>query len=121
MTALTVRVQLVPVGHQSAVVPVVRDTVVVIVMVAGVSLPVVVMVGLVAVGDVRTVVERVLVAVLVDVIVVVAHVPNQVTVRVELQTRTKRCFRSVKSHVHASFSIHSLHRRPRLIATNKLF
>lgn len=83
---LTIRIQLVPVGHQSAVVPVIRYTVVVVVMVAGVSLPVLVVVGLVAVGDVGTVVQRVLVAVLVDVIVVVAHVPHQVAVRVKLQT-----------------------------------
>lgn len=86
---LTVRVQLVPVGHQPAVVPVIRDAVVVIVVVAGVSLPVLVVVCLVAVGDVGTVVKRVLVAVLIDVLVVVTHVPDQVTVRVELQTHTR--------------------------------
>lgn len=86
--SLTVRVLLVPVGHQSAVVPVIRDTVVVVVMVAGVPFAVLVVVGLVAVGDVRTVVQRVLVAVLVDIIVVVTHVPHQVAVGVQLQTRT---------------------------------
>lgn len=56
LKSMTIRVQLVPVGHQSAVVPVVRDTVVVIVMVTDVSLPVLVMVCLVAIGDVGTVV-----------------------------------------------------------------
>lgn len=88
MATLTVRVQLVPVWHQPAVVPVVRDAIVVVVMVADVSLPVLVVVRLVAVGDVGTVVKRVLVAVLIDVLVVVAHVPDQVTVRVELQGHT---------------------------------
>lgn len=83
---LTVRVQLVPVGHQSAVVPVIRYTVVVIIVVAGVSLPVLVVVSLVAVGDVGTVVQRVLVAILVDVIAVITHVSHQVTVGVQLQT-----------------------------------
>ena len=86
ITTLTIKVQLVPVGNQSAVVPVVRDTVVVIVVVARVSLAVVIMVGLVAIGDVGAVVQSVLVAVLIDVVVVVAHVPHQVAVRVTLQT-----------------------------------
>ncbi|TNN73904.1 hypothetical protein EYF80_015921 [Liparis tanakae] len=64
----------------SAVVPVVGDTVVVVVMVTRVPLPVLVVVGLVAVDDVGTVVERVLVAVLIDVLVVVTQVPHQIGV-----------------------------------------
>lgn len=85
---LTIRVQLVSIRHQPAVIPVVRDTVIVIVMVTDVSLPILVVVGLVAIGDVGAVVQRVLVAVFVNVIVVVTHVPHKVTVRVELHTRT---------------------------------
>lgn len=107
VTTLTIRVQLVPVGHQSAVVPVIRYTIVVVVMVAGISLPVLVMVGLVAVGNVGTVVQRVLVAILVDVIVVVAHVTHQVAVRVELQMhifymlKKSACIFYFNQHVHS--------------------
>lgn len=83
--SLTIRVQLVPVGHQSAVVSVVRNAIVVVVMVTDVTFPVVVVVCLVAVGDVRAVVHRVLVAILIDVLIVVARVSHQVAVRVKLE------------------------------------
>lgn len=75
---LTIGVLLVRVGHESAVVPVVGNAVVVIVMVTGVSLAIFVMVGLVGIGHIGTVVQVVLVAVLIDILVVVASVSNAV-------------------------------------------
>ena len=81
---LTVGVHLVLVGRQPAVVLLVGDAVVVIVVVAGVALAVLVLVGLVGVGHVGAVVQVVLVAVLVDVLVVVALVSHQVVVNVRL-------------------------------------
>ena len=53
-------------------------------MVAGVALAVLVVISLVGVGDVRTVVQVVLVTVLVDVLVAVALVPHKVGVGVNL-------------------------------------
>lgn len=56
MAILTICIQLFPVGHQSAVVPIIRYTIVVVVVIAGVSFPIFVVVSLVAVGDIGTVV-----------------------------------------------------------------
>jgi hypothetical protein len=75
---LTIRVQLVRVGHQTTVVFLVGDAIVVVVVVTGVALAVLVVVDLVCVGDVWTVVQVVLVPILVDVLVAVALVPHEV-------------------------------------------
>lgn len=75
---LTIRVLLVGIGHEPAVVPVVRNAVIVIVMVAGVSLAVFVVVGLVGVGYVGTVVQVVLVAIFINILIVVTGVSNEV-------------------------------------------
>lgn len=84
---LTVRVQLVCVGRQSAVVPVVRYSVVVVVVVTRVPFAIPVVVGLVGVGHVRAVVLVVLMAVFINVLVVIALVSNQVIVYVCLMSR----------------------------------
>lgn len=77
---LTIRVQLVRVEGQSAVVLVIRDAVVVVIVVTSVSLAVLVMVGLVGVGDVRAVVQVVLVSILIDVLVAVALVSHAIVI-----------------------------------------
>lgn len=69
---------------ESAVVFVVRHTIIVIVVITGISFAVLVVVNLVGVGDVRTVVKVVLMAILIDVLVVVTLVSNVVRVRVDL-------------------------------------
>ena len=60
---LTIRIQLIGVSGQSAVVLIVWDTVIVVIMVTGISLAVLVVVRLVGIGDVGAVVQVVLVAV----------------------------------------------------------
>lgn len=59
---------------QAAVVFVVRDAVIVIIMVAGITLAILVVVCLVGVGDVWAVVQVVLVTIFVNVLVVIALV-----------------------------------------------
>lgn len=71
---LTIRVQLIRVKSQPAVVFVIRNAVVVIIMVAGVTLAILVVICLVGVGYVGAVVQVVLVTVLVNVLVVIALV-----------------------------------------------
>lgn len=87
MNRLTIGIQLIGVRGQPAVVLVVGDTIVVVVVVTGVSLAVLVVVGLVGVGDVRAVVQVVLVSVLVDVLVAVTLVAHAVIVGIHLVAR----------------------------------
>lgn len=81
---LTIRVQLIRVKGQSAVVFVIRNAIIVIVVVAGVTLAILVVVCLVGVGDVGAVVQVVLVTILVNVLVIVALVSYAIWVRVNL-------------------------------------
>ena len=77
---LTIRVQLIRVEGQSAVVFVIRDAIVVIIMVTGVSLAIFVMVSLVGIGDVWAVIQVVLVSVLINVLVTVTLVSHSVII-----------------------------------------
>lgn len=84
---LTIRVLLVRIGHESAVVPVIRNAVIVIIVVTGISLAVFVVVSLVGVGHIGTVVQVVLVAIFINILIVVTGIPNAVRVRVKLKER----------------------------------
>jgi len=68
------------VGHQSAVVLVIGDSVIIVVKITSISFPIFVMVGLVGVGNVGTIIQAVLVAVLINVLIVVALIPNSVII-----------------------------------------
>ena len=81
---LTIRIQLIGVSGQSAVVLIVWDTVIVVIMVTGISLAVLVVVRLVGIGDVGAVVQVVLVSVLIDVLVTVTLVAHAVVVGIHL-------------------------------------
>jgi low affinity Fe/Cu permease len=85
--APTVRVFLVWVEHKPTVVPVIWNTIIVIIRVAGIALAVVVMVSLVGVGDVWAVVLVVLVAVIIYVLIVVTLVSNEIIVLIDLGDR----------------------------------
>lgn len=84
---LTISVQLVCIGRQSAVVPLVRYSVVVVIMVARIPFAILVVVSLVGVGHVRAVVVVVLMAIFIDVLVVIALVSHQVVIDVHLMSR----------------------------------
>lgn len=71
---LTIRVHLIRVEGQPAVVLVVRNAVIIVIMVASVALAILVVVSLVGIGYVGAVVQVVLVTILVNVLVVVALV-----------------------------------------------
>lgn len=81
---LTIGVDLVRVEGQSAVIFLIWDPVIVIIVVAGISFSVFVVVGLVSVGDVGAVVQVILVAVLINVLVAVTLVSHTVVIRVNL-------------------------------------
>lgn len=81
---LTIRIQLIWIENQSAVVFVIRDAIIIIIVVTGISFTILVVVSLVRVGDVRAVVKVVLVTVLIDILVAVTFVSNTVRIRVEL-------------------------------------
>lgn len=68
------------VRHQSAVVLVIRDSIIIVVKITSISFPIFVMVGLVGVGDVRTIIQAVLVPVLINILIVVALVTNSVII-----------------------------------------
>lgn len=75
---LTIRVQLIGVKHQSTVVFFIRNAIIVIVMVAGITLAIFVVVCLVGIGDVGAVVQVILVTILINVLVVVALVSHAI-------------------------------------------
>ncbi len=77
---LTICVQLVWVKSQSAVVLVIRDPIVVVIMVTGVSFAILVMVSLIGIGDVWAVVQVVLVSILINVLVAVTLVSYTVII-----------------------------------------
>lgn len=81
----TIRVQLVRIESEPAVVLVIRNTIVIIIMITSVSFSVFVMVSLVGVRYVRTVVQIVLVSILINVLVAVTLVSYAVVIRVDLK------------------------------------
>lgn len=81
---LTIRVDLIRVEGQPTVVFFIRNAVIVIIMVTGITLAILVVVCLVGVGYVGAVVQIVLVTIFVNVLVVVALVSYAIWVRVDL-------------------------------------
>lgn len=79
-TLLTIRVQLIRIERQPAVVFIIRDAIVVVIMVTGVTFAILVMVSLVGVGNIRAVVQVVLVSILINVLIAVALVSHAVII-----------------------------------------
>ena len=108
--AFTVRIQLVFVGYQSAVVLVIRNAVVVVIEVAGISFAVLVVVGLIGIGYVGTVVQVVLMSVLIYVLVIVARISNLIIICISLYQKDQfpchiQCKPSTSKCVHGKFNI----------------
>lgn len=76
----TIRVQLVRIEGEPTVVLVIRDAIIIIIVVTGVSLSILVMVSLVGVRDVWAIVQIVLVSILIDVLVAVTLVSYAVVI-----------------------------------------
>lgn len=87
---LTIRVQLVCIGCKSAVVLIIRYTIIIIIIVTCVPFAILVMVSLVGVGHVGTVVQVVLIAVFIDILVIITLISNQVIVYVVLMERYRQ-------------------------------
>lgn len=87
---LTIRVQLVRVGCKSAVVLIIRYTIIIIIIVTCIPFAILVMVSLVGIGHVGTVVQVVLVAVFINVLVIITLISNQVIVYVILMDRYRQ-------------------------------
>lgn len=81
----TIRVQLVRIEGEPAVVLVVRYAIIVIIMITSVSLSILVVVSLVGVRYVWAVVQIVLVSILIDVLVAVTLVSDTIVIRVHLK------------------------------------
>ena len=102
ITTLTIRVQLVRVGCQPAVVLVVRYTIIIIIIVTSVSFAILVMVSLVGVGHIWTVVQVVLMAVFINVLVIVTLISNQVIVNISLLDKYGQRFNTYYSYCRGS-------------------
>lgn len=87
---LTIRIQLIRIGNQSAVVFIIRNAVIVVIIVASISFTILVVISLVSIRDVRAVVQVVLVTVLINILVAVTFVSNTVRIRVKLLKRKCR-------------------------------
>lgn len=81
---LTIWVLLIRVVSEAAVVPVIWDTIIVIIRITGISFAILIVVGLVGIGDVRAVILVVLVAIFVYVLIIVTLVTNQIIICISL-------------------------------------
>lgn len=87
---LTIRVQLVRVWCKSAVVLIIRYTIIIIIIVTCVPFAILVMVSLVGIGHVGTVVQVVLIAIFINVLVIITLISNQVIVYIGLMDRYRQ-------------------------------
>lgn len=82
---ITIRVQLVLVGNQSAVISIFRDAVIIIIVIASISFPISIVVSLVSIGYVWAVIHVILMSIFIYVLVVIALVPNEIIIYIRLQ------------------------------------
>lgn len=85
--ALTICIYLIWIRHKSAVVPIIRNSVIVIVMVTGISFTIIVMVCLVSIGNIGTVIQVILMAILIYVLVIITLVSNQIIIHIRLKKK----------------------------------
>lgn len=77
------------VGNQSAVIFVIRDTIIVIIMVTGITFSILVMVSLIGIGDIGAVIKIILMAIFIYVLVVVTLITYEVRIGVFLPEEKK--------------------------------
>lgn len=82
---LTIRISLIWVGNQSAVIFVIRNTIIVIIMVTGITFSILVMISLIGIGHIGTVIKIILMAIFIYVLVVVALITYAVRISVFLR------------------------------------
>lgn len=81
---LTIWVLLLRVVSEATVVPVIWDTIIVIIRITGISFTILIVVSLVSIGDVRAVILVVLVAIFIYVLIIVTLVTNKVIICIGL-------------------------------------
>lgn len=86
---LTISVLLLRVVSEATIVPVVWDTVIVIIRITGISFTIFIMISLVSIGDVRAVILVVLVAIFIYVLIVVTLVTDKVIICISLPKKKK--------------------------------
>ncbi|KAI1237810.1 hypothetical protein IHE44_0013897 [Lamprotornis superbus] len=77
---LTIRISLIWVGDQSAVIFVIRDTIIVIIMVTGITFSILVMVSLIGIGHIGAVIKVILMAIFIYVLVVVTLITYEIRI-----------------------------------------
>lgn len=83
------------VGNQSAVIFVIRDTIIVIIMVTGITFSILVMVSLIGIGHIGAVIKVILMAIFIYVLVVVTLITYAVRISVFLSEEQKIAFLKV--------------------------
>ena len=86
-TPLTIRVQLIRVESQSAVVFIIGDAIIIIIIITSISFPILVVISLIGIGNVGAVVQIVLMAVFINVLVAVTFISHTIRVCVKLLKR----------------------------------
>lgn len=77
------------VGNQSAVIFVIRDTIIVIIMVTGITFSILVMVSLIGIGHIGAVIKVILMAIFIYVLVVVTLITYAIRITVFLSEEKK--------------------------------
>lgn len=85
------------VGNQSAVIFVIRDTIIVIIMVTGITFSILVMVSLIGIGHIGAVIKVILMAIFIYVLVVVTLITYAIRITVFLSEEKK--YNILKSHL----------------------
>lgn len=83
-TKLTISVKLIWVENQSTVIFIIRDAIIVIIVITSISFAIFVMVSLVGIGNIRAVVQVVLMTIFVNVLIAVALISYTVRVCIKL-------------------------------------
>lgn len=90
---LTIRISLIWVGNQSAVIFVIRDTIIVIIVVTGITFPILVMVSLIGIGHIGAVIKIILMAIFIYVLVIVTLITYEIRIGVFLSEEKKKHFK----------------------------
>lgn len=84
---LTIRIRLIWVGNQSAVIFVIRNTIIVIIMVTGITFSILVMISLIGIGHIRAIIKIILMTIFIYILVVITLITYKVRVSIFLKKK----------------------------------
>lgn len=99
---LTIRIHLIWVGNQSAVIFVIRNTIIVIIMVTGITFSILVMISLIGIGHIRAIIKIILMTIFIYILVVITLITYKVRVSIFLKKKIKG---KIKNILKATWSI----------------